>query len=587
MKNKKLKKSKSIAFNISVFFILLNVISFLLLSYIISTQYTEIAVKNIKDHSAIAINTFKSNIEDMRFYMNDLTLKMYADTDINNKCNLLMENAYKNETEKNIAVNQMKESFYDYLVSYSFIRGIGIFLEDDNKTDVYLTKTFIPNMYQITSKYREEIQEQILEKEGKIDCYSTGSGHGLIFARTLKDYAGIREKERVNGTVMVLIREKYLQDMLSNAVQSPNGYAVLVDKDRKISYASDVQLIGKNIEEQIGLPLKNQGRRMGPIIVEEEIADLHQTLLIFTPLKDAKLWMKAFSKTLILSIITISFLNLIFIYIISRLLTQPMENLVQQIQKIGVKDIEQRVEARGYKEIENIGDDFNKMIDRIQALIHDNYLISLNEKNARIEALQSQINPHFIFNTLDTINWKTMFLNIPDVTKMITCLGDMLRYTTYQYGKDVTVEQEVRQIENYIYIQKIRYDNSFSEELNVEENTLDNSIPCLIIQPLVENAIVHGLKNRESCGNLRIQIFKTERFLHISVRDNGTGMERETIEKVFQESCGEVKESIGLGNVNKRLCLIYGLEQGLKIISALGEFTEICMDIPLEDEYKS
>lgn len=587
MKNKKLKKSKSIAFNISVFFILLNVISFLLLSYIISTQYTEIAVKNIKDHSAIAINTFKRNIEDMRFYMNDLTLKMYADTDINNKCNLLMENAYKNETEKNIAVNQMKESFYDYLVSYSFIRGIGIFLEDDNKTDVYLTKTFIPNMYQITSKYREEIQEQILEKEGKIDCYSTGSGHGFIFARTLKDYAGIREKERVNGTVMVLIREKYLQDMLSNAVQSPNGYAVLVDKDRKISYASDVQLIGKNIEEQIGLPLKNQGRRMGPIIVEEEIADLHQTLLIFTPLKDAKLWMKAFSKTLILSIITISFLNLIFIYIISRLLTQPMENLVQQIQKIGVKDIEQRVEARGYKEIENIGDDFNKMIDRIQALIHDNYLISLNEKNARIEALQSQINPHFIFNTLDTINWKTMFLNIPDVTKMITCLGDMLRYTTYQYGKDVTVEQEVRQIENYIYIQKIRYDNSFSEELNVEENTLDNSIPCLIIQPLVENAIVHGLKNRESCGNLRIQIFKTERFLHISVRDNGTGMERETIEKVFQESCGEVKESIGLGNVNKRLCLIYGLEQGLKIISVLGEFTEICMDIPLEEEYKS
>lgn len=587
MKNEKIKKSKSIAFNISVFFILLNVISFLLLSYIISTQYTEIAVKNIKDHSETAINTFKRNIEDMRFYMNDLTLKMYADTDINNKCNLLMENAYKNETEKNIAVNQMKESFYDYLVSYSFIRGIGIFLEDDNKTDVYLTKTFIPNMYQITSKYREEIQEQILEKEGKIDCYSTGSGHGLIFARTLKDYAGIREKERVNGTVMVLIREKYLQDMLSNAVQSPNGYAVLVDKDRNISYASDVQLIGKNIEEQIGLPLKNQRRRMGPIIVEEEIADLHQTLLIFTPLKDAKLWMKAFSKTLILSIITISFLNLIFIYIISRLLTQPMENLVQQIQKIGVKDIEQRVEARGYKEIENIGDDFNKMIDRIQALIHDNYLISLNEKNARIEALQSQINPHFIFNTLDTINWKTMFLNIPDVTKMITCLGDMLRYTTYQYGKDVTVEQEVRQIENYIYIQKIRYDNSFTEELNVEENTLDNSIPCLIIQPLVENAIVHGLKNRESCGNLRIQIFKTERFLHISVRDNGIGMERETIEKVFQESCGEVKESIGLGNVNKRLCLIYGLEQGLKIISVLGEFTEICMDIPLEEEYKS
>lgn len=584
MRKKKFGKSKSIAFSISIFFIILNVISFLLLSYIISDQYTRIAVENIKDNSKLAADTLKRNIEDMRFYMNDLTLKMYADSTINEKCNLIVENNDLGETDKNISVAELKESFYDYLVSYSFIRGIGVFLEDEDRTDIYLSKTFMPNLYQLTSLYREEIQEQIIEKEGIIDCYSAGSGQGLIFARTLKDYAGMRDGERVNGTVMVLIREKYIQDLLRNAVQTPNGYAVLVNEEGTVSFASSIELVGKDIKKQMELDRENFRKRSGPIIIEEEILDLHHTLLIFTPMEDAKLWMNTFSRTLIVSMIVIIMLNLFFIWIISRLLTQPMEKLVEQIQVVGVKDINKKVEAKGYKEIENIGDNFNKMIDRIQNLITENYLISLNEKNARIEALQSQINPHFIFNTLDTINWKTMFLDVPDVTKMITCLGDMLRYTTYQYGKYVTVEQEKKQIENYIFIQKIRYDNSFTEHLEIDGDALKENIPCLIIQPLVENAIVHGLKNREADGELRIKIMISGGLLHILVRDNGIGMNREKIESVYQMNHEEMKESIGLDNVNKRLCLIYGLDSGLIITSEIDLFTEIKIDIPLKGE---
>lgn len=579
MYGRKVKKSRSIAFSISFFFILLNVISFLLLSYIINNQYNKIAVRNIQDNSTIAADTFKRNIEDMRFYMNDLTLKMYVDNGINEKCNQIVENRYRGETEKNILVTEIKESFYDYVVSYSFISGIGIFLEDSENTDIYLTRNFLPNLYQIATAYRKDIQDEVIGREGRIDCYNTGGGHGLIFARTIKDYSGVMQRERVNGTVMVLIR-----DLLQNTVQTSGGFAVLTDEEGKITYASDSRLVGMDIKGQLGTAGNGHGRRREPIVVDEEISDVHQRLLIITPMEDARLTMDTFSRTLVWSFVIIIALNLFFIWIISRLLTQPMENLVGQIQEVGVDEINRKVDAKGYREIENIGDNFNRMIDRIQNLINDNYLISLNEKNARIEALQSQINPHFIFNTLDTINWKTMFLDIPDVTRMITCLGDMLRYTTYQYGKDVTVKQEVGQIENYIYIQKIRYDYSFTESMEIDENTLAVNIPCLIIQPLVENAIVHGLKNREENGELRIQIHKSEGFLHISVRDNGIGMDAETITKVYQDSEDEIKESIGLNNVNKRLCLIYGLDQGMEIVSEVGAFTEIAMCIPLRNE---
>ena len=262
-----------------------------------------------------------------------------------------------------------------------------------------------------------------------------------------------------------------------------------------------------------------------------------------------------------------------------------MHTFVDQIQDIGITDIARKVDASGYSEIENIAEDFNHMLTRIQNLVNENYVISLNEKNARIEALQSQINPHFIFNTLDTINWKVMFLDMPEVTNMITCLGDMLRYTTYQYGKYVTASQEILQIKNYLYIQEIRYDHSFEAFYDVEEEALKQVIPCLIIQPLVENAVVHGLKDKKD-GVLVIKLRIEENMLKIMVFDNGNGMEQQKIREVYQSTEGTIKESIGLSNVNKRICLTYSVEKGLEIKSRVGHYTRIEILIPIAEGKK-
>ncbi|WP_027293348.1 histidine kinase [Robinsoniella sp. KNHs210] len=578
----KKKRSKSIAFSISIFFISLNVVSFLLFFYLINSQYFKIAKSNILENNRIAAENINKNFDDVRFYLNDLTLKMYSDANLNDICSRIFRGEFENNAQRQSLAFEAESLCYDYLLSYNFIHSVGIFLEDSAKTDIYLIKNYSSTTYQVHRAYREQAQEQVIRNKGAIKCYDVGKEHSIIFARTIKDFKNVLKDDQITGTVMVMIRGQYIRDILKNAVTTPGSYAMLVNGDGEVTYATRDDLNGQLLSEVVK---EDSDGGTSPQMLEREIESLEQRLVIVTPVQDISLSISSFKNTLIEFLIILVILNLILVLLISKKLTKPMHNFVDQIQDIGITDIARKVDASGYSEIENIAEDFNHMLTRIQNLVNENYVISLNEKNARIEALQSQINPHFIFNTLDTINWKVMFLDMPEVTNMITCLGDMLRYTTYQYGKYVTASQEILQIKNYLYIQEIRYDHSFEAFYDVEEEALKQVIPCLIIQPLVENAVVHGLKDKKD-GVLVIKLRIEENMLKIMVFDNGNGMEQQKIREVYQSTEGTIKESIGLSNVNKRICLTYSVEKGLEIKSRVGHYTRIEILIPIAEGKK-
>lgn len=578
----KKKRSKSIAFSISIFFISLNVVSFLLFFYLINSQYFKIAKSNILENNRIAAENINKNFDDVRFYLNDLTLKMYSDANLNDICSRIFRGEFENNAQRQSLAFEAESLCYDYLLSYNFIHSVGIFLEDSAKTDIYLIKNYSSTTYQVHRAYREQAQEQVIRNKGAIKCYDVGKEHSIIFARTIKDFKNVLKDDQITGTVMVMIRGQYIRDILKNAVTTPGSYAMLVNGDGEVTYATRDDLNGQLLSKVVK---EDSDGGTSPQMLEREIESLEQRLVIVTPVQDISLSISSFKNTLIEFLIILVILNLILVLLISKKLTKPMHNFVDQIQDIGITDIARKVDASGYSEIENIAEDFNHMLTRIQNLVNENYVISLNEKNARIEALQSQINPHFIFNTLDTINWKVMFLDMPEVTNMITCLGDMLRYTTYQYGKYVTASQEILQIKNYLYIQEIRYDHSFEAFYDVEEEALKQVIPCLIIQPLVENAVVHGLKDKKD-GVLVIKLRIEENMLKIMVFDNGNGMEQQKIREVYQSTEGTIKESIGLSNVNKRICLTYSVEKGLEIKSRVGHYTRIEILIPIAEGKK-
>lgn len=568
------KKSKSIAFSISVFFVALNFLCFAIVVYLVQTQYNKMAERMIEEKSKTAMESMAGEFKDLRSQINDLTLKIYSDKALNSVCSQLFREEYKDEAEMERLVLQAERLCYDYLYYYSYNQSLGIFIENQDQTNIQLRKTYNAMLIDIQKSYREEIQDKVLANKGIIKCFDVGTEHQIVYARTLKDFANVLKDDRIIGTVMISISDQYMEKLLKKAKITPNSYVFLENKDGVISCC--------NIEDQRGeymVPLQERLQKERYKISSQFIDALDMRLIIAVSPEDISLSTRELLSALTRYIWVILGLNLILVWMISMNLTKPMDRLVSQIKKIGVGGLKgQKIQAQGYSEIENIAENFNQMLERIEHLMEENYLIGISEKNARIEALQSQINPHFIFNTLDTLNWKVMFLDVPEVSNMITCLGNMLRYNTYQYGKCVTVEQEVTQIQNYLYIQEIRYDHSFQTHIKIQKEVKDRKIPCLIIQPLVENAVVHGLHGKKN-GVLVVRCREKENgILEIMVFDNGQGMDEETRENILKKK--DDRESIGLANVEQRLRLTYSLENGLKISSKVNYYTKIEMEIP-------
>lgn len=568
---KKKEHSKSIMFYITIFFIFINILCFIIFFAVIQVQYYKVAQRNINESNQKATEAFKQNYERIRHYMNELTLQIYADEDINKFCRKIYQKDYEGEVKRQSLISDVRNACFKYLYYYDFVQGICICMEDEAQSNIYLG-----SWASDVADWRIELQQDIIEYKGVLHCFETEKNRRIIYARTLRDYENVLKDDSVIGTVMLVLSAKDVEDSLKSIGMTENSFAILKNKDNMVVASSRTGDKNRSLEEI----LKAEKQELE--VFYTPIEALSQELVIVTPSSSVNISTIAFTQTIGLIIVLTVLLDSIIIFIVSKRLTRPIEKMVYQIQGIGIGKIEnQHVVAQGYREIEDIADNFNLMLDRIENLVRENYLIGIKEKSARIEALQSQINPHFIFNTLETINWKIMFLDVPEVSNMISYLGNILRYTTYQYGKYVTVKQELAQIENYLYIQEIRYDHSFVSKILTQEDAEDISIPCLLIQPLVENAVIHGVKNKKN-GIIVIQAKVCKDYLEIMVFDNGGGMNQETIDKILNQSEELEQESIGLTNVSQRICLTYNVKQGLYIKSKKDKYTRIDIRIPLE-----
>lgn len=207
-------------------------------------------------------------------------------------------------------------------------------------------------------------------------------------------------------------------------------------------------------------------------------------------------------------------------------------------------------------------ENYNLMIDKFDDLIEQVYISTTKEKEMKLKLLQSQINPHFLYNTLDTVGWLALKYNAPDINKITNSLGTMLR-NSLNSGQDfLTIEQELQQVQSYIEIQKIRYDNSFSTSYCVEENLRDQKIIKLILQPLVENALIHAFETYEGYKSIEISCFSQNRDIILNVKNTGNPI---NIDKVIKILNGEAINdgSYGIRNINERLKEAYGNNYGL------------------------
>ncbi|ABP68260.1 integral membrane sensor signal transduction histidine kinase [Caldicellulosiruptor saccharolyticus DSM 8903] len=293
-------------------------------------------------------------------------------------------------------------------------------------------------------------------------------------------------------------------------------------------------------------------------------------------------------------ILFISVLSLLFATLLIRMITSSLsarlELLTRHIKKIRKQNFEILNCKEGNDEIGNVIKEFNNMTIKLKELIEKEMLseiqrktLEIEKKQAELNALQSQINPHFLFNTLDSIRMRSVLKNELETAEIIKYLTRTLRRLIY-WGNDITtVEEEIGFVEDFLKIQKYRLGEKLAYRIYVDEVARNCLIPKMTIQPLVENACIHGIEEIEGNGEIIIEVKKEEAYLIIKVEDNGIGMDEEKLSQLYENlSNNTYEKNIGLKNVYKRLMLYYNNAVDFKIHSNFKQGTRVVIKIPLE-----
>jgi sensor histidine kinase YesM len=256
---------------------------------------------------------------------------------------------------------------------------------------------------------------------------------------------------------------------------------------------------------------------------------------------------------------------------ISYNITHGIFRLMNYTKRVEKGELDFNIKVERNDEIGTLTHSFNNMTKQLNELINKTYKLEISESEARFKALQAQISPHFLYNALDTINWSLIDKGDYETSKILGSLSEILRYSI-DYNKGmVTLGEEMRQLENYLRIQKGRFENRFDYEVDFDDGLSKYKIPKLLLQPLVENAVVHGVEKVTSGGKILVKAVDSQDSIDIEIIDNGNGISPEKLEKIneqLKKNQKDVNDRIGLLNVNDRIKLIYGDSYFLSIESS-------------------
>lgn len=273
---------------------------------------------------------------------------------------------------------------------------------------------------------------------------------------------------------------------------------------------------------------------------------------------------------------------LLFSGYISRAISQPIQKLRDSMAKVQEGDFQATVmEVPEQNEIGSLTQSFNVMIQQIEELMEQNRMEQEEKRKSELKALQSQINPHFLYNTLDSIIWMAEGKKNEEVVLMTSSLAKFLRQSISNEDQLVPIAQEVEYVRSYLTIQKMRYKNKLEYEIYLENSIKSCQIVKLVLQPIIENAIYHGIKYKESKGLVTVRGCEKAGCVVLEVADNGVGMDEQTLEHIFERHKVNYRSNgVGVYNVQKRLKLYFGNDYGITYQSKKGVGTKAVITIP-------
>lgn len=423
-----------------------------------------------------------------------------------------------------------------------------------------------------------------------------GKARVFSFARMLRDPD---RYDKVSGVLMIDVQEKMVADILSALQFAPGTQVYLTDADGTIVYHPDRAIIGTKIAPAILKDMKLSSEGSSTLKIGTEVNDVMYTTLQPTGWRlvaqgtESQLSRRAVELTQRsewTSLMEYVALFLILPFVLLAIIVRGMNHRVMQVITVIRKE-----GSDGLIELPPVNGDFHMLersvdhlILRVRTLVEEKYRAEIHEREAQLQALQAQINPHFLYNTLDTINWIAIGKGATDISQMIDSLAKYFRLSLSKGRSIVSVEDELSLAAVYLKIQQSRFLDAFAFVLDTEPGLGAYQMPKLILQPIVENALLHGiLKSKDKRGTITISVREEEGDLIFKVSDDGIGMEEEQARQLLMEEPHEAKpdstgSSYGLYNVNERIKLYAGNHYGISIASKPGAGTTVTVRLKAE-----
>ena len=400
------------------------------------------------------------------------------------------------------------------------------------------------------------------------------------------------ETGEVLGVILLDIRHDIIQSSINGVTIGEKGFVFVMDQEDNIVYTPvngivyrvnpkwvkamepmSVQIQGGSYQIRSELSPYTGWRTVGVFSMDEVMSSVNTIVyILFT--------------CVIISLVLVVIVSFKF----SRTLTNPIFKLKRLMKQAESGDLTVRFNFEHNDEIGELGQSFNHMIARIDQLIQMVYVEQENKRTAEMKSLQEQIKPHFLYNTLDTISWMARDYDAEDIVRLVDALTNMFRIGLSHRKDIITVKEEITHVSNYLYIQKIRYKDKLNYVIHVDESLYAIEVPKLILQPLVENAIYHGVKAKRGGGTITITGVPEGENLVFTVQDDGAGMLQEKVEelnrRMSERSVLDEKKSFGLFYIRERIQLCYGTGYGVHVESTLGEGTRVTITLPLYQKPK-
>lgn len=395
-----------------------------------------------------------------------------------------------------------------------------------------------------------------------------------------------------DGVLMLDVKFSVIDDICTRTSLGQSGYVYLIDNDTEIVYHPRQQMLYLNVgEENLASVREHVFGRYHEVfkgrsrfISIETVNNVRWRIVGVAYMDEMTLPWQSVSNYLMLAMLMGVFLALFISVLVAERITRPIRSLDASMRMVDTGRMDISIKEEGWREVAQLSHTFNRMIARIRDLMAQLLREQEAKRKSELDALQSQINPHFLYNTLDSVVHMQEAGNTEEAVRMVTSLSRLFRISISKGQNIIAVRDELEHARHYLTIQKIRYKNRFDFDFQVQPGVEDLLTLKLIIQPVIENAIYHGVEMLLERGQILIGVSVDEDTLLYEVIDNGVGMEQEQINRLLEGGASFAKRGNGIGvkNVHERIRLYYGSQFGLSIQSEVDMGTIVQLRLPIQ-----